>query len=238
MSATSTSEARTEPPADSRIHEARAQGHVPRAELAGVVAVFLTLTLLLAVSRERLLEALRSLLREPLRALAAGEVPSLQDALLGAMARLGSSLLFVLSCCLLSVVATLVLAQGVRFRLAVGASKARFAKVESTRIVRIALSGLVCFAAFAGGLFDLLRVLPSELSALLVAGALRFSLLLSLLAVVDTLLSRAAWWRSLWMTRRDRLREEREAFGTPEMRAARQRLRREDRTQPASRSGA
>ena len=56
---------------------------------------------------------------------------------------------------------------------------------------------------------------------------LRLVAVLLLLSLIDAALSRAAWWRSLWMTRRERKAEDREAYGSPELHAARARIRRE-----------
>jgi flagellar biosynthesis protein FlhB len=51
-------------------------------------------------------------------------------------------------------------------------------------------------------------------------------LLLSACALVDAFLARAAFFRSLWLTRREHREEQREAYGSPELRAERERLRR------------
>jgi flagellar biosynthesis protein FlhB len=230
----STSQARTEKPSESRVHEARAHGHAPRAELMGLAAAFLTLSLLLVSFGERITHALQALLREPLRAAAHGEHIPLDQQLATVRAWFGPWLASGLALCFVTIVIARSLAQGgFNFSLRALAPRKRFDKIASTRwlsgLIGVALLCVVIGIALPAAL----RAEPAEFQPLLTTLALRLVAVLLLLALIDAALSRAAWWRSLWMTRRERKAEDREAYGSPELHAARARIRREMQVEDA-----
>ena len=89
------------------------------------------------------------------------------------------------------------------------------------------VSALSVSVVLGANLAQALRAETATLRSLLTAWGFSMAAVLVLLALVDAALSRAAFWRSLWMTRRERNAEDREAYGSPELRAARERIRRE-----------
>jgi len=223
----SSSEARTEPPSDSRIDEARAQGHVPRAELVGVAAIWLVLVGALSLFSRHLTDFVQSTLREPLLAIVSGDRPAIAAWPLRLLGRVGATWASVLVLCAFCALLARAVAQGFTFRVGRPARAKRFAPMARTRWISAGLSAL-CIGAMLGiAAPTLLRTETPSLLPTLSVLAFRLAGVLALVALLDALLVRTAWWRSLWMTRHERRTEEREAYGTPELRAARERLRRE-----------
>jgi type III secretory pathway component EscU len=73
------SEARIHPPSEQRLSDARRSGHVPRAPLVGLFAVWASLSFGLSLAAPSLLEACEKLLRTPLEAAAGGRTFSLRE---------------------------------------------------------------------------------------------------------------------------------------------------------------
>ncbi len=239
MSVTSSPhEASTEPPSESRLHEARAQGHVPRVELAGLAAAALVLTFALTGFTAAFSQPLHMLITAPLEALAEAREPTLELGAWAACEQIGRLLASCLLACCVGVVLARGLGQGFGFSLRALAPRRRFAPIASTRAVSGLLSCFGCGVAFLSVVPVALRVETADVTELLSGLSLRLVVVLALLSLVDTFLSRAAWLRSLWMTRRERALEAREAYGIPELRAARERVRRESRTEPRDRGTA
>lgn len=227
----SSSEARTEPPSDSRIDEARAQGHVPRAEIVGMAAIWLALVGGFSLFSRDLTDFVRSTLREPLLAIVRGETPSVADWALTLLGRVGATAASVLLLCAFSALLARAVAQGFTFRVGRPARATRFAPVARTRWISASLAVLSMGIVLGITIPELLRVQVTSLLPTLSLLTSRLASVLALVAVLDALLARTAWWRSLWMTRHERRTEEREAYGTPELRAARERLRRESQAE-------
>jgi len=223
----SSSEARTEPPHDSRIDEARAQGHVPRAELVGMAAIWLGLVGGLSLFSRDLTDFVQSSLRQPLLAIVRGEKPAIADWPLTLLGRVGATVASVLLLCAFSALLARAVAQGCTFRVGRPARVKRFAPMARTRWISASLACLCIGVVLGIAIPELLRAEVTSLLPMLSALTFRLASVLALVAVLDALLARTAWLRSLWMTRHERRAEEREAYGTPELRAARERLRRE-----------
>jgi type III secretory pathway component EscU len=74
---------------------------------------------------------------------------------------------------------------------------------------------------------DVFWATRADFGTLVIKLLTRLALALSALAVIDTAFARAAFFRALWQTRREYTAEQREAYGSPELRAARERVRHE-----------
>ncbi len=227
----SSSEARTEPPSDSRIAEARAQGHVPRAEFVGLAVIWLILVGAFAFLSLGLIDVVQTMLRAPLQSIADGVTPSIAELPFVVFRRVGVTWAGVLLLCMISALLARAVAQGFTFRVGQPVRAKRFAPVVRTRWLSACLLALVAAVVFACAMPDVLRAEVASLVPTLLRFAFRLAAVLVLVAIVDVLLARTAWWRSLWMTRHQRRLEEREAHGTPELRSARDRLRHESRTE-------
>jgi flagellar biosynthesis protein FlhB len=225
MTDTSTSEARTEPPHASQAEQARSAGHWPRAELAGFTAACVMVSALLNGFADRLSTLLKERWSTPLRELAQGHAPRLDSQVHLTLERFGRLLLAALALTWLAIVLARGVAQGFTFVLSRRTRRTRFGKLSSSRATSTALWALASTVAMATSLRVSLSATVNELPSLLSSLALRASGLFVLVALCDTWLARADFWRSLWMTRSERRREEREAYGNTEMRAARERAR-------------
>jgi flagellar biosynthesis protein FlhB len=218
------SEARIHPPSEQRLSEARRIGHVPRAPLVGVFALWASLLLGLSLSAPRLWGALVHLLRAPLEAAASGRAWSLVD-----LAKPGTQLLWSIAFLLLGAFVALALGtlitQGPAFGF-VGASRLRPSPLRPARSSALLFAfGLPFLCAQVSA--RALRAEPHELTALLRDFALYLAAYLGACSLLDAALARAAHVRSLWLTRREQRDEQREAYGSPEVRRVRDRLRRE-----------
>ncbi len=224
----STSQARSEPPSASSAEEARAHGHVPRADLAGPAAAWLALALLLTNYGNRFVLRLQNLLRDSLQTAATDPMPALGQQSSIAIETFGPMLALALVLCLGAMIVARSVAQGgIGFSLPWFTRRKHFDKVKHTRWLTGLLAAVLCTVVVGSALPAALRVETTELGPVLQSSAWRLAAAFALLAWIDAALTRAAWWRSLWMTRRERKEEEREAYGSPELRAARAHIRRE-----------
>jgi hypothetical protein len=135
--------------------------------------------------------------------------------------------LAVLVCCWGAMLLGLLVAQGsARFVPFSRPGKLRLDRARPPRTAR-ALAFSITLVATASVLHASLRVTESSLSSLVSSWLIRLAGCLGACALVDAALARAHFFRSLWMTRREHLDELREAYGSPELRSARERVRRE-----------
>jgi flagellar biosynthesis protein FlhB len=215
------SQARIHPPSEQRLSEARQLGHVPRAPLVSLFALWSTLLLGLSLAAPTLWRALEELVRGPLEAAALGHTLALSSTALKQLA-------WSLACALLGAFVALALgtlvSQGPAFGFA-GASRLRPVPVRPPRSTGLLFAlGLpvVCLQIAARAL----RAEPAQLASLLRDFALYAAAYLAACALLDASLARAAHVRSLWLTRREQQEEQREAYGSPELRRVRDRLRR------------
>lgn len=217
--------ARPHPPSEQRIDEARAAGHVPHAPLAGFAGGLLALVPTCFWLAPEVAAHLTDLLERPLLAAARGD-SALARAEVGEHVRalLGWAAL-ALGAAFVGVVLASALAQGLAF-VRMRRVRARFERMAPSR----AASLLFCLGlALATGLAldDVGRLRPQQLAARAESWAVTLCLLALGCGVVDAAFARARWFASLFMTRRELLDEQRDAFGDPALRAARARARRE-----------
>jgi flagellar biosynthesis protein FlhB len=221
------SQARTYPPSEQRIAAARRAGSGPRVAITGLVGSVLGLCLGLWGWGTALWAQCLALFQGPLAAFSHGEPAVASHWLQHAWLAVGSRLLLILACTWSAASLSLFLAQGPAVALPWARPERRFPTLTPPRTAR-ALAALVV-------LLVALTLLPQSLraSALPRVDSLfhtwreRLVGLLVACAVVDAALARALFFRSLWMTRREHRDELREAYGSPEIRAARERVRRE-----------
>jgi flagellar biosynthesis protein FlhB len=206
------------PPSASRIEEARSSGLAPRPVLVGLAGGFMALTLCALWQWPALAASLRALLRLPLAELEHGR----PEQALRSVAWQGASVAIVVFACSAG---ALFLAQGPSFGWP-GRRRARFDEPRPVRSVLL-LAGVVLVVVLGSLLRDLLWATPDNLAALFTRLLLRTALALTALAVIDSAFARAAFFRALWLTRREQRDEQREAYGSPEIRATRERIRRE-----------
>ena len=95
-----------------------------------------------------------------------------------------------------------------------------FRRAQVSLVPRVLLT--LALALLLGlGLADAVWLAPSELGALLSRWGTRLALLALGLLLLDAALARERFYRALWLTRREQREEWREAYGAPELRAAR-----------------
>ena len=215
------SEARIHPPSEQRLSEARRLGHVPRAPLVGVFSLWSALLVGLVLAAPTLWPALQELARAPLEAAAAGRALSLPSTPLH---QLAWSLAWVLTSATLALALGTFVAQGPAWGGASG-SRLRPTPLRPSRITGLLFAlGLPLLCLHQAG--RALRAEPAQLAPLFRDFALHAAAYLAACALLDASLARAAHVRSLWLTRREQKDEQREAYGSPELRRARDRLRR------------
>jgi type III secretory pathway component EscU len=123
------------------------------------------------------------------------------------------------------------LAQGVQLSLPRATTRRFTAPKLSLEASLLAIVGLLGLASFS--LFDALWLEPADLLGFAVRGLNQLALLFFALAIIDAAFARAQFFRALYLTRRELREEQREAFGAPELRAARASARRQlSREQP------
>ncbi len=228
-------DARTEPPSEQRIAEARARGLVPRTWVLAPALTLAGMSAAAAFAFEPLRAALVGLMTRPLVALAERSSVAPGELLRHALATAGALTAVVLLVGAALSALGIGIAQGLSFCLRMPKAPRRaFAKPEGTRGAVALLAGFSVLAVAASASFAALRASPDDAAALLTSFASRLALALLLVGVGDAALARAAFWRSLWTTRRDKRAEDRDAYGSLEMREARERAR---KSSPRSEAG-
>jgi type III secretory pathway component EscU len=218
-------EAKIHPPSSSRIAEARAAGFAPRPLLVGLSAALFALASWLHFFGRSLAQAFVRLLEVPLDAFAHDESAKALSLVAPLIADvLGQSALSALAVAA-SVVLGSLLAQGVRLSLARASTRRFTAPKLSLEASLLAIVGLLALTSFA--LFDALWLEPEGLLGFAVRWLDQLALLFSALAIIDAAFARAQFFRALFLTRRELREEQREAFGAPELRAARASARRQ-----------
>jgi len=215
------------PPSASRIEEARATGLAPRPLLVGLAGGCSALLLCVAWQASAVIGALRALLQEPLHALAEGRARQAETLAQEALRTLAYQGAITAGALLLGTACAALVAQGPSFGWpAASKGRGRFAEPAPARSVPF-LAGIVLVVVAGSLLPDLLWVAPAGVGAQLPRLVTRVALFLAALAIIDAALARAAFFRALWLSRREQRDEHREAYGSPEIRATRERIRRE-----------
>lgn len=220
-------QARTEPPTQQRGAEAYASGHAPRPLLVASAVAIATTSALLAWLGGSIARDLALLFAEPLNAIARGTSFDGAAHVRHALALFAPHLALLSLGALAASALTLAVIQGFRFRLLRSRPRHPFAKIASSRGLVFLLASLGIMIVLGLSIYDALWATREELVGVLWRAALRISSALLLVAACDAALARAAFWRSLWMTRQQRQDETREAYGSPAIKAARERVRRE-----------
>lgn len=206
--------------------DARRAGLAPRPALAGLAALWIALAAGLRIAGPGIWARVADLWRRPLEALARGDAARAGGVARALVVEIAGQVAL-LSLAAAACAALLVwLAQGPHFALP---SRARRPFERPARSwLGSALAGLAACALFAAFLSPALWLEPAGVAELLWRFAAWLGLLLALAAAVDIVGARTAFLRALWMTRQELQDEQREAYGSPELRRARAHLRRED----------
>lgn len=218
-------DSKIDPPSASRIEQARSLGSAPRPVLVGLAGGFAALALCLAFWGPTLVRGLSVLLRAPLEAFAEGKPERAWRLVLPALRTLAVHALLISIACFVASALALFVAQGPSFGWP-GRGRGQFSEPEPVRGLTL-LAGLVLLVVLASLLREALWVEPAGVSTLFGRLFTRVGLALCALAVIDAAFARAAFFRALWLTRREQRDEQREAYGSPEIRATRARIRRE-----------
>lgn len=220
-------EAKIHPPTPSRIADARAAGMAPRPVLAGLAGTTLALSLVQDELAPRVWMHLRALFQMPLAALADGRAQQAErlahDAVLALCLELAKLGALIFAAAALGVLWV----QGPQFAFRWGRrARSRFTEPKPSRVAAalFALSLLLLLAFQSSGVFWLE---PPALVGFISRYWRQLSLLVVVLACVDAGFARARFFRALWLSRRELREEQREAYGAPELRAARSRARSE-----------
>lgn len=213
------------PPSASRVEEARSTGLAPRTVLVGLAGGFLALTLWLAWQGAALAQSLAALLRMPLAELERGRLEGAQAVALATLRGVAWQGVGAVTVIFVCTAGALLVAQGP----SVGWPGKRHTRFDEPRPVRSVplLAGVVLVVVLGSLLRELFWATADNLAALLLRLLLRTAFALAALAVIDAAFARAAFFRALWLTRREQRDEQREAYGSPEIRATRERIRRE-----------
>lgn len=215
--------ARPHPPSSRRSAEARAQGHLPRAPLAGFVLALLSLVASVYAHGPRVLARSTSLFREPLELAAQGQSALARERALFHLSQLLTLCAPALVAVVVSVAVGLVVVQGPAFA---GGPRVlgSFPALSVSRTASVLwCAGVLLIASLALGQWALLDLRTLGESARGWAGQLVVLCVAALL--VDVSFARARFQASLWLTRREFHDEQRAALGPPEARAARARQR-------------
>ncbi len=223
-------EAKIHPPSRSRIAEARAAGVLPRPLLVGLSAALCALAACVRAFGATFVDRMARLMRAPLEALTRGDVALALDLVRHEIAPLARTLALTLCAIAASVVLASLLAQGAQLGFARRPQRPFTVPRLSLTASALAIVGLLALCALQ--LLDALWLAPAEFPAFVARLLLQAALLFAALAVVDAAFARVAFFRALFLTRRELRQEQREAFGAPELRAARARARRELDGQP------
>ena len=207
------------PPTAARVAEARAAGLAPRLGVGGMCVALLALALLQARALPSLWQRLGALSSAPLEAWTRGDASlalQLGQALALDAAR---ALALLLAAMTLAVGFCLWLLQG---PVVVWPRRPR----RSFRRARVSLLPHVLFTLgltllLGLCLVDAVWLEPGDLTALWSRWWGRVALLVGGVLVLDAALARERFYRALWLTRREQREEWREAYGAPELRAAR-----------------
>lgn len=219
-------EARIYPPSEQRLAEARRAGHVPRGSFVVFAAVLAGVSFSLDGWGMSFLGRLGTLWREWLEGVAHGRVPDASQVLRERVPQLLWPSLASLGALFVIAAGLSFLAQGSARFLPFARVRRHFAPAQPPRASKLLWSLLVLLLAISA-LYEFVRIAPNTAGSELSRWLLRLSALTALVSVLDVALARASFLRSLWLTRREHLDEQREAYGSPEMRAERARLRRE-----------
>lgn len=196
--------------------------------LSGLAGALLGLSAACPFAFERLTHALRAYWETAIAANLAGAPVAATRLLEDSAWALGSLLLaMALGASLLSL-----LASGFSLRLPFARPRHAFAPLRMPRTPRLLLACAmaVLTANFA---FDALQLTASSFPGHVLRFVLGLSGLVLLCAVLEAVLARTAFIKSLWLSRSEHMDEQREAYGAPEIRAARARARRESLSQGA-----
>jgi len=218
-------EAKIHPPSRSRIAEARAAGVLPRPLLIGLSASLCALAACVRTFAATFSERLARLMREPLEALTRGDFARALELARAEIAPLARSLGLSLCAIAAALVVAYLLAQGPQLGFARQKRRAFSEPRLSFTASALAIVGIAALCAFQ--LRDALWLAPAEFPAFAARLLLQAAALFAALALIDAAFARAAFFRALFLTRRELREEQREAFGAPELRAARARARRE-----------
>jgi flagellar biosynthesis protein FlhB len=217
-------EAPIHPPTPSRVAEARAAGLAPLLSASGLFGAVLVLATLQAGLVPELWRRLGGLVRIPLEAWIRGDASQalpLAQTLAVAVARAVASSLAAIGLC---VAFGLWLAQGPVVRWP-RRPRHTFRRPRVSRLPRLFFAlGLALLLGLC--LVDAVWLRPSQLASLLSGWWTRVALLCAGLWVLDAALARERFFRALWLTRSEQRDEWREAYGAPELRAARAEVRR------------
>jgi flagellar biosynthesis protein FlhB len=216
-------EAKIHPPSRSRITEARASGVLPRPLLIGVSAALFAVASTVRSAGPFVARELEALLRAPLDAFAQGEsAPQLARVapqIAGLMRASALSLISVATC----VIVGALLAQGAQLGFGLRNRRRFSAPKLSIEASLLAIVGALGLGAF--NLIDALWLEPTAFPAFAQRLCTQLAALFLALALIDAAFARAAFFRALFLTRRELREEQREAFGAPELRAARAKAR-------------
>jgi type III secretory pathway component EscU len=212
-------EAKIHPPSRSRVADARAAGLAPRPLLVGLSAALFALASCVHSFGRSVAQDLATLLSAPLDALAHGESRAALDPIAPVIGRLlrttAGAMLGVAVC----VVLGLLLAQGSAFAFPRANTRRLAAPRVSLEATLLAIVGLLVLCSFA--LFSALWLEPMQWPDFGARFLRQLAALFLGLAIVDAAFARTAFFRALFLTRRELREEQREAYGAPELRAAR-----------------
>ncbi len=206
--------ARPHPPSDQRIAEARAAGRVPKAPLTGLTAAIGGLFGAAALLGPRIARSARDLFEAPLALSAAGERSAALARAAASARELFALLALAAVSIFISVALGIVLVQGLAFAPLARPRARALAPLRVDRTAGALFALGVAVWLERAGWADFARAWAERLAFLAVA-----------CLVIDASFARARFFASLWLTRREYLDEQREAFGAPEIRAARARAR-------------
>lgn len=216
--------ARIYPPSEQRIAEARRAGHVPRTSLVGLAGALSGLALGLFLVGGRIAAACSGLLVSVLGAeerLRAGLAVQL-------VTEICSALMWLLACAGLGALIFGALGQGIALRVPFSRPRRPFPRSAAPRTTKF-LAAFAVVGVGAAALSEGMTATPASLVELLFRFLVHVAAVFCACALVDAALARTGYFRSLWLSRREHLDEQREAYGSPEIRAARARLRNESR---------
>jgi flagellar biosynthesis protein FlhB len=222
-------EAKIHPPSPSRIAEARAAGLAPLPRLSGLALAILGLLLLRQLAPE-LWRSLGALLRDPLVLWAQGEPAQALVQARALLGQIGRLLALALGFVGAWIALGLALIQGPVFVWPRRARRPLHGPRPGWLSAALGSLGLLALLAFC--LHDALWLTPETLAPLLSRWGLRLGGLALGLLLLDASLARERFFRALWLTRREQRDEWREAFGAPELRAARAERKREQHGAP------
>jgi hypothetical protein len=222
--------ARPYPPSAQRIAEARASGLLPHALLAGPGALLLGVSLSAFVLGPRLGRASVALLRVPLELFEKGEPSRAYAQVDQALHEFSYDVALGLSLTFGALVLARLMTQGLALASLRPALSRSLPRAAPSRIASV-LWALLVVLATTFSLADAVVLRTSELTSWVGAWLGWLSALTLACLAIDIAFARARFFASLWLTRRDYLEEQRAAFGAPEIRGERERMRRRVRAE-------